>query len=128
MAVEELVPLIQKLWPDPAATPGKITLITRFGAGKVEKMLPPLIKAVQASGLQVVWTCDPMHGNTTKSEVGSCAPLHGTAHRLRCTFVRAAATRPSSHSVSLSVPPPFAYLPPSPLLFLPCPGGRPKDA
>ena len=66
----ELITLIRRLWPDPAATPGKITLITRFGAEKVAAMLPPIIKAVQAAGLPVVWCCDPVHGNTYMSTTG----------------------------------------------------------
>ena len=47
-----------------------ITLIARFGAGKVGDHLPRLIKAVQAEGANVVWSCDPMHGNTIKSASG----------------------------------------------------------
>lgn len=66
----ELVELIHLLWPDPEAVPGKITLITRFGANNVQKMLPPVLKAVQQAGLPVVWISDPMHGNTTTSQDG----------------------------------------------------------
>ena len=55
---------MQKLWPNPAQNPGKIYLITRFGAKKVREMLPPHIAAIQAAGLKVVWICDPCHGNT----------------------------------------------------------------
>jgi 3-deoxy-7-phosphoheptulonate synthase len=51
-------------------TPGRLTLITRFGARKVEEHLPPLISAVEAAGHPVVWACDPMHGNTFTSEGG----------------------------------------------------------
>lgn len=67
MKRSELVPLIRMLWPNPAEVPGKIVLITRLGAGKVRDLLPTFIRAVQAAGLPVVWTCDPMHGNTTTS-------------------------------------------------------------
>jgi 3-deoxy-7-phosphoheptulonate synthase len=70
MAPEDLVPLIRALWPDPEGTPGKITLITRYGAGKVSSLLPKHIAAVQESGLKPVWICDPCHGNTTTSESG----------------------------------------------------------
>ena len=69
---EDLVPLIRALCPDldTEAQRGKVVLITRLGAGKVETLLPPFIRAVQAAGLgeYVVWTCDPMHGNTYKVE------------------------------------------------------------
>ena len=47
-----------------------MTLIARFGAGQVGEHLPRLVKAVQEEGANVVWTCDPMHGNTIKSSSG----------------------------------------------------------
>jgi len=50
--------------------PGRITLISRFGADNVEKFLPKLIRAIKKEGLNVVWSCDPMHGNTIKSTNG----------------------------------------------------------
>jgi 3-deoxy-7-phosphoheptulonate synthase len=65
---EDLVALCDRL--DPARRPGRLTLITRFGAGKVEAHLPPLLEAVTRSGHPVVWACDPMHGNTFVSESG----------------------------------------------------------
>ena len=49
---------------NPQRTPGRLTLITRLGAGRVATALPPLLDAVQRSGHPVVWVCDPMHGNT----------------------------------------------------------------
>ena len=49
---------------NPANEPGRITLISRMGADKVEQRLPPLIRAVERAGAKVVWLCDPMHGNT----------------------------------------------------------------
>ncbi|RYH03155.1 3-deoxy-7-phosphoheptulonate synthase class II [Salipiger sp. IMCC34102] len=49
---------------------GRLTLIARFGAGSVGEHLPRLVKAVQEEGANVVWTCDPMHGNTIKSSTG----------------------------------------------------------
>uniref|UniRef100_A0A7S4DIG3 Phospho-2-dehydro-3-deoxyheptonate aldolase n=1 Tax=Lotharella globosa TaxID=91324 RepID=A0A7S4DIG3_9EUKA len=60
-----LVKLVNRLNPD--NEPGKVILITRFGAAKVSKDLPPLVKAVRDAGLKVIWTCDPMHGNTYKA-------------------------------------------------------------
>ena len=55
---------------NPENEPGRITLIGRFGAGKVADHLPHLIKAVKNSGAEVVWCCDPMHGNTISAEGG----------------------------------------------------------
>jgi 3-deoxy-7-phosphoheptulonate synthase len=55
---------------DPAQEPGRITLICRFGADKVFDHLPKLVRAVKASGRPVVWSCDPMHGNTVKAGSG----------------------------------------------------------
>ncbi|WP_425100513.1 class II 3-deoxy-7-phosphoheptulonate synthase [Tropicibacter sp. S64] len=65
---EDLKVLMQKL--NPANEAGKLTLIARFGAGKVAEHLPRLIKAVQETGANVTWVCDPMHGNTIKSATG----------------------------------------------------------
>ena len=65
---DELVRLIETLNPD--NVPGKLTLIARMGADKVRAGLPPLLKAVKASGARVVWCCDPMHGNTIKASSG----------------------------------------------------------
>jgi len=55
---------------NPERTPGRLTLITRFGADKIEEHLPSLIRAVTDAGHPVVWVCDPMHGNTFTSEGG----------------------------------------------------------
>ena len=65
---EELVKLCNIL--NPENEPGRLTLISRFGAENVDKFLPKLIKAVKKEGLNVIWSCDPMHGNTIKSETG----------------------------------------------------------
>ena len=64
----ELVNLIRKLNPD--SEPGKITIISRYGAAKVEEMLPKHIKAIQNAGLKVVFCSDPMHGNTEVTSTG----------------------------------------------------------
>ena len=53
---------------NPSNIHGKITLITRFGADKISEILPNIIKSVQDNGLNVVWCCDPMHGNTIKAK------------------------------------------------------------
>jgi 3-deoxy-7-phosphoheptulonate synthase len=65
---DDVVRLCERL--NPEHTPGRLTLITRFGADKVEDHLPAHIGAVEASGHPVVWACDPMHGNTFTSEGG----------------------------------------------------------
>ena len=64
----DLLRLIDILNPGNEA--GRLTLIARFGADKVEKRLPGLIRAVQKEGRRVVWSCDPMHGNTIKATSG----------------------------------------------------------
>jgi 3-deoxy-7-phosphoheptulonate synthase len=55
---------------DPDRTPGRLTLISRMGAGRVTSSLPPLLRAVRQAGHPVVWACDPMHGNTFTSPGG----------------------------------------------------------
>jgi len=55
---------------NPENEPGRLTLIARFGAGQVGENLPRLIRAVREEGANVLWTCDPMHGNTIKSSTG----------------------------------------------------------
>jgi 3-deoxy-7-phosphoheptulonate synthase len=55
---------------DPEREPGRLTLISRMGATKVEERLPALQRAVKESGHPVVWVCDPMHGNTFTSDGG----------------------------------------------------------
>ena len=65
---DELLRLIDIL--NPENEPGRLTLIGRFGSEKVGEHLPALIRAVQREGRQVVWSCDPMHGNTISSVSG----------------------------------------------------------
>ncbi|HJU84055.1 MAG TPA: 3-deoxy-7-phosphoheptulonate synthase class II [Holophagaceae bacterium] len=55
---------------DPDREPGRLTLITRLGAGRVDEALPRLVAAVQASGHPVLWSCDPMHGNGLRTPSG----------------------------------------------------------
>jgi len=64
----ELIDLIHVL--NPTNEPGRLTLIHRFGAKKVETYLPSLIQAVQKAQQTVLWCCDPMHGNTTTTPSG----------------------------------------------------------
>ena len=65
---ESLIALINRLNPENEA--GRITLIHRFGDDKIEKHLPPLVRAVQQSEQIVLWSCDPMHGNTELTASG----------------------------------------------------------
>jgi len=65
---QEVVDLCAAL--NPERIPGRVTLITRMGADRVVEALPPLLAAVRDAGHPVVWTCDPMHGNTFTSDTG----------------------------------------------------------
>jgi 3-deoxy-7-phosphoheptulonate synthase len=62
VAPDALLRLIDRL--DPDNEPGRLTLIHRMGRGHIERSLPPLLREVRAAGRQVLWSCDPMHGNT----------------------------------------------------------------
>ena len=66
--VDEMLRLIDVL--NPENEPGRLTLIVRLGADKVGEMLPPMIRAVKREGRAVVWSCDPMHGNTITATTG----------------------------------------------------------
>jgi 3-deoxy-7-phosphoheptulonate synthase len=55
---------------NPHGEPGRLVLIHRMGAQQVEQKLPPLIEAVRATGVPVLWVCDPMHGNTESTSSG----------------------------------------------------------
>ncbi|TNF88911.1 MAG: 3-deoxy-7-phosphoheptulonate synthase class II [Gammaproteobacteria bacterium] len=66
--IDELLRLIETLNPDNEG--GRLTLITRMGADRLAEVLPGLIRAVEKEGCNLVWSCDPMHGNTVKSSTG----------------------------------------------------------
>jgi 3-deoxy-7-phosphoheptulonate synthase len=68
LATDDLRRLLAAL--NPGNVPGRLVLIARFGAGSVGDHLPRLIRAVEEEGASVVWSCDPMHGNTIKSATG----------------------------------------------------------
>jgi len=68
MIVDGLLKLCDIL--NPENEPGRLTLISRMGSAKVGELLPPLVRAIKENGRQVVWACDPMHGNTIKSPNG----------------------------------------------------------
>jgi len=65
---DEMIRLIDIL--NPRDEPGRVVLYVRMGADKVARGLPPLVRKVQAEGRNVVWSCDPMHGNTMKTASG----------------------------------------------------------
>lgn len=65
---DDMLRLIDKLNPENEA--GRLTIITRMGSDDVEKLLPPILKRIKKEGRNVIWSCDPMHGNTIKSPNG----------------------------------------------------------
>jgi len=65
---EEALALIERL--DPDSEPGRLTFVSRMGAGRVREALPTLVEKVTASGAVVAWVCDPMHGNTYEAPDG----------------------------------------------------------
>ena len=89
MAPAELTQLCSVL--DPARTPGRLTLISRMGAGRVADRLPPLMAAVRDAGHPVIWLCDPMHGNTQSGPLGRKTRLLTSIKREVELFQEAAA-------------------------------------
>ena len=65
---EEIVKICNVI--NPKNEKGKVTLISRFGHENVGKFLPKLVRTIKKEGLNVIWSCDPMHGNTVKSSTG----------------------------------------------------------
>jgi len=65
---QDALALVDRLNPD--NEPGRLTFITRMGAAAIRSGLPPVVEKVTASGAQVAWVCDPMHGNTTETPGG----------------------------------------------------------
>jgi 3-deoxy-7-phosphoheptulonate synthase len=65
---QEALALVERL--DPDREPGRLTFVTRMGAGRIREVLPGLVEAVTSAGASVLWVCDPMHGNTFESESG----------------------------------------------------------
>lgn len=88
MKNDELIELLQKL--NPSKEEGRVTLITRYGASKVDEFLPGHIEAVKSSGIPVVWQCDAVHGNVVtasnklktrkvediQAEISQCIAIH----------------------------------------------------
>jgi len=84
-AADELAALLERLNPDDV--PGRVTLITRLGHERVADALPPLADAVRRSGRTVTWSCDPMHGNTRRTDSGrKTRSFDDVLDELRATF------------------------------------------
>lgn len=100
---DELLRLIDRL--NPANEPGRLTLISRFGHDRVEAHLPPLVRAVQREGRHVIWSCDPMHGNTVKSASGyKTRPFDRILSEVRASFAvhRAEGTHPGGIHIEMT--------------------------
>lgn len=83
--IDDILAIINRL--NPENEPGRMTLITRFGNKYIEKYLPPLVRAVKKEGLDVVWSCDPMHANIRKAETGhKTRSFDDILSELRCFF------------------------------------------
>ena len=85
LKAEDLIDLCNKI--NPKNEKGKITLISRFGHDNVGKFLPKLIRSVKKEGLNVIWSCDPMHGNTIKSTTGfKTRPFNNVVKEVKNVF------------------------------------------
>ena len=72
---------------DPDGEPGRLTLICRFGADRIEAALPPLLRAAKRAGRNPLWVCDPMHGNTIRTSTGyKTRPTERIAQEVRSFF------------------------------------------
>tara|TARA_B110000037_G_scaffold1828_1_gene2168 strand:- start:976 stop:2088 length:1113 start_codon:yes stop_codon:yes gene_type:complete len=82
---EDLINLCNRI--NPKNEKGKITLISRFGHDNVSKFLPKLIRAIKKEGLNVIWSCDPMHGNTIKATSGyKTRPFNNVVKEVKNVF------------------------------------------
>jgi 3-deoxy-7-phosphoheptulonate synthase len=85
LTTDDLLRLLEAL--DPEREPGRLTLICRFGADKIEAALPNLLRAVRREGRQLLWVTDPMHGNTIKTATGyKTRPTDRIASEIRSFF------------------------------------------
>ena len=98
---DELLRLIEVL--DPDEEPGRLTLICRFGADKIDAALPPLLRAVKREGRKLLWVSDPMHGNTIKTSTGyKTRPTERIAQEVRNFFAVCRAEGTSMPAASIS--------------------------
>lgn len=99
---DDLLRLIDAL--NPKNEPGRLTLIARMGADKVEQYLPPLIRAVENEGRKVVWSCDPMHGNTITAGGFKTRPFERILSEVRGFFAvhRAEGTHPGGVHIEMT--------------------------
>jgi 3-deoxy-7-phosphoheptulonate synthase len=99
---EGLIRLIDLL--NPENEPGRLTLIARFGAEKVGDHLPKLIRAVEQEGRKVVWSCDPMHGNTITAAGYKTRPFDRILREVQSFFEvhRAEGTHPGGIHVEMT--------------------------
>jgi len=99
---DDLLRLIDAL--NPANEPGRLTLITRMGVDGVEAGLPPLVRAVEREGKKVVWSCDPMHGNTITANNYKTRPFDRIIGEVRGFFSvhRAEGTHPGGVHIEMT--------------------------
>ena len=99
---DDLIRLIDALSPD--NEPGRLTLICRFGADKVAAHLPQLIRAVEREGRTVVWSCDPMHGNTITLNRYKTRPFESILREVETFFAihRAEGTHPGGIHIEMT--------------------------
>jgi 3-deoxy-7-phosphoheptulonate synthase len=97
---ELLLHLLERL--NPARIPGRITLISRMGAERIGERLPPLLRAVAAAGHPVLWSCDPMHGNTIKANGYKTRPLAQILRELAAFFAVCAPRRAAGVPVEMT--------------------------
>ena len=82
---EDIAKICEKI--NPKNEKGKITLISRYGHDKVGKFLPKLIRGIKKEGLNVIWSCDPMHGNTLVSTTGfKTRPFNNVVNEVKNVF------------------------------------------
>ena len=82
---DEIAKICEKI--NPNNEKGKITLISRYGYDKVAKFLPKLIRGIKKEGLNVIWSCDPMHGNTLVSTTGfKTRPFNNVVKEVKNVF------------------------------------------
>tara|TARA_R110002096_G_scaffold378647_3_gene572728 strand:+ start:204 stop:1583 length:1380 start_codon:yes stop_codon:yes gene_type:complete len=102
LEADDLLRLIDAL--NPANESGRLTLIARMGSDKVEEHLPALIRAVEREGRKVVWSCDPMHGNTITAGGFKTRPFDRILAEVRAFFAvhRAEGTHPGGVHIEMT--------------------------